>query len=500
MILHDLIKSFQINANRNALCIKDEYFTFQDLSQKVAGLISVIESNQRMNNSSKIALVCSDSIYTYASILALWFLKKAYVPLGMHNPVERNLSILTSAEIDCILSSELLLDDRYHSYEIVNPKSMAVSNFDTLEFGKREADLAYILFTSGSTGIPKGVPISFRNLTAFINAFQSSPFTISENDRCLQMFELTFDVSISSFLIPLLKGACVFTVPTDVIKYIHVLKLIEKYRLTSIQIVPSVIKLAAPLLNRITFTSVKNCILTGEATSVDLLPIWSKCLPNAAIYNFYGPTEATIYCSRYLIDLNSVKSYNQLLAIGKPFAGISFLIVDENLKEVKKGEKGELLISGEQITNGYLNNEQKNSDLFLNMIVNGRQSIFYRSGDLCFQDESDDYYYCGRLDNQVKIQGFRVELSEIEMLIRSYFHLNNIAFVKPSKAGTNEIWQVIEGLSQIDEADIMNHCKSNLPTYMIPSKIIQMETFPLTSSGKTDRGKIKSLINDRFGA
>ena len=498
MILDRLHYSFENRGLSNCFCIQDTFYTYRDLSNKVASIMAQIRSQPKMNGSKRIAVYCTDSFSTYASLFAIWFLDKAYVPLGLHNPVERNLSILNEAKIDCIISTEKLEDIRYAQFEVVNPE-LAISICDKIhKTSVNQEDLAYILFTSGSTGLPKGVPISFRNLSSFVEALKSSSFTIDESDRCLQMFELTFDVSISSFLLPMISGACVYTVPTDGIRYVHVLKLIEKYNLTSIQIVPSIIRLATPILSRIIFPSVKNCILTGEATSVDLLSIWTKSVPNSAIFNFYGPTEATVYCSEYIIDSKEIKSYNNMLAIGRPLAGISFLIVDDSFNNVQYGEKGELLIAGNQVTKGYLNNYEKNISSFKELTIDGLKQKFYRSGDLCFQDEGGDYYYCGRLDNQVKIQGFRVELSEIEMSVRFGLNLNCIAVVESSNDGSLLLILVIEAENEIDQTRIRDHMKKNLPSYMVPSKIAKVNSFPLTSSGKTDRQAIKKIINGEF--
>jgi amino acid adenylation domain-containing protein len=355
--------------------------------------------------------------------------------------------------------------------------------------------LAYILFTSGSTGSPKGVPISHGNLSAFIKAFSSSPFRIGKDDRCLQMFELTFDVSVSSYLPALLTGACVFTVPGDGIKYMHVLRVLTQYKLTSIQIVPSIIKLAKNLLNRIRVPDVRNCIMTGEATMVDLLTIWRPCIPEARIFNFYGPTESTIYCS--FLEYSDVhpKNYNGMLAIGKNFEGMDLLIVNEEGEETKPGEKGELLIGGPQVTRGYVKNDAKNKESFVFVPFHGRTERFYRSGDMCYKDRNEDIFYCGRFDNQVKIQGFRIELSEIEYLVRKQFNLNNVVIVTEDSQGAARLVLVVEDQENRDTDPIITFLKGKLPEYMIPAAGGSMGEFPLNSSGKTDRKKIKELLN-----
>ena len=419
----------------------------------------------------------------------------AYVPINPAIPKERNSLILKASGCNVILSSSNDVKQTVESSEIVNFVQTSLSNdrdvdFEIREFGKNTN--AYILFTSGTTGIPKGVPITHENLFAFVNNFESTGFQIRSDDRCLQMFDLTFDVSISSFLMPLLKGACIYTVPEG-IKYIEVLKLIQLHQLTSIQIVPSVLRLGKNLVKRMKFPWVRNCILTGEATSIDLLPDLWECLQNSQIYNFYGPTESTIYCSYFHIAPSKYKNYNGMLAIGKPIGNMELVIVNENNIEVEPHEKGELMIGGDQVTLGYLNDTAKNSKSFIQLEQKGNRR-FYRSGDMCYKDEMGDIYYCGRYDNQVKIQGFRIELGEIEYQVNTQFEINSIVVVIDNNQTLPELVLVLELRNPVGFDAIMDYLKVKLPEYMIPKRIEIIDEFPLGTSGKTDRRKIKEMV------
>ncbi|HEX3933301.1 MAG TPA: AMP-binding protein, partial [Puia sp.] len=333
------------------------------------------------------------------------------------------------------------------------------------------------------------------NLSLFIEAFDSSPGRITREDRCLQMYELTFDLSISSYLPPLLNGACVYTVPNGEVKYMQVLRITSEYRLTSIQIVPSIIKLAKPLLKRISLPAVRNCIMGGEATQIDLLTSWRTCIPNAAIYNYYGPTESTIYCSWMEYPAGCRKQYNGMIAIGKAMNGTTLLIVGDKDEELPAGEKGELLIGGRQLTPGYVKNEEKNRASFLEKTIAGRKMRFYRSGDMCYKDEEGDIFYCGRFDNQVKIQGFRVELSEIEFLVRGRFEINNVVIVSETEQGATRLVLVLEKEGKEDVGTVLTYLKDKLPEYMVPARVTIMDEFPLNTSGKIDRKRIKEMLN-----
>eukprot|EP01093_Parvamoeba_rugata_P007652 TRINITY_DN2238_c0_g1_i2.p2 TRINITY_DN2238_c0_g1~~TRINITY_DN2238_c0_g1_i2.p2 ORF type:complete len:185 (+),score=53.01 TRINITY_DN2238_c0_g1_i2:823-1377(+) len=183
-----------------------------------------------------------------------------------------------------------------------------------------------------------------------------------------------------------------------------------------------------------------------------------------------------------------------MLAIGKAFKGIDAVILDENLQVVKNGNKGELYISGHQVTQGYWKNPEKNNESFINLDYNGINQKFYKTGDLCLIDSDNDILYYGRLDNQVKIQGYRIELGEIEFHVREAISGKNaVAFTYKNKNGTNEIAICIE-TKNVDEDKLIKSLKTKLPSYMIPSTIYRLEKFPLNTSDKVDKKKIMSLF------
>jgi D-alanine--poly(phosphoribitol) ligase subunit 1 len=345
--------------------------------------------------------------------------------------------------------------------------------------------------------MPKGVPITFANIQAFMDAFSLTPGgRVQLDDRCLQMFELTFDVSVSSFLSALVAGATVYTVPNDAIKYVDVLRLIHHHGLTHIQIVPSIVRLALPLLKRVNLESVQTCILTGEATTVELLTDISGSFKNAVIFDFYGPTEATVYSTYYRIDMDSPKSYNGMVAIGKPLPGMTAVIMDEKNQIAEQPRvKGELCLAGPQLTKGYLNDPAKNQSVFYVQEKAEANIVYYRTGDICYFDEDGDLYYCGRLDNQIKVNGFRVELSEIEHKFRAIFSHDCVATTLVSGNGSVELVLVTKKSPGFNTDIALDELKKVLPTYMLPKYIHEIEVFPLTSSGKTDRKAISNQLS-----
>lgn len=488
------------NNKGQAFCIKDKYYSYSELNSIVSRIVFKINSDPNVLKSKKVGVLCTNDINTYASILACWICGYSYIPLGLNNPDNRNLTILKDAEVKIVLSTKELNLETYCNYRIIN--TLKIENTITKITTIRKIladDLAYILFTSGSTGNPKGVPITFKNINSFLTNFDKSPVKIKIDDKCLQMFELTFDVSISSFLPALIVGATIYTVRDSGIRYMNVLKVLNDYNLDVIQIVPSVLRLGNSLLGKLNFQSVKYCILTGEATSLNVANDAEMLMPNAEIYNYYGPTEATIYCSYFKYDKKNLKSYNGMLAIGNVFNGINFMIVNpDTLDSLNDLEKGELLVEGDQITSGYLNNPEKNKEMFVNINKEGKLSRYYRTGDMAYRDEKGDYFYCGRFDSQVKIQGFRVELSEIEFKVFNNFKINCIALTLFNKTNSSEIILILEFKNSKHNEKILKSLKEELPAYMVPKKILNIQELPLNSSGKIDRAELKLIVNEHF--
>ena len=201
MFLNKLIKNLDSFKNSNSFCIKDRFYTYEDLKNTIIKIQTILSNLPDVKENEPFAILCTDDFQTYSALLSLWFRGNCYVPLGLHNPDHRNLSILKDAEVRYILSTSRLDETIYSGFTIIYINELDI-NRPTDKLQLRNFDfnyLAYVLFTSGSTGQPKGVPITFNNLASFIDAFSSSPFEVTPEDKTLQMFELTFDVSISSF-------------------------------------------------------------------------------------------------------------------------------------------------------------------------------------------------------------------------------------------------------------------------------------------------------------
>ena len=231
---------------------------------------------------------------------------------------------------------------------------------------------------------------------------------------------------------------------------------------------------------------------------MDLYSQWQKAAKNAIIENLYGPTEATVAVTNYRWDQDTspAVSDNGIVPIGWTFETQRSCIVDENLNVVPQGMKGELCLTGSQVTKGYFNNDKKTQLQFIT-IPNLGQDIWYRTGDLVKEDENGCMHYLGRIDNQIKILGYRIELQEIDSVVRAA-SANElavaVAWPYEEKDAQGIVAFVQGGDTLKTKEQIMDYCRRSLPSYMVPSKIVFIDTMPLSSNGKIDRLELVNIL------
>lgn len=486
--LRDAIDKF---GKRKAFCINGIFYSYRLFAERVSAIRMAIHALQ--TNESVFALAFHNDIDSYASIFALWMEGKAYVPLHPNQPLERNLNIIAQVECSNVLDSAEQSAFADQGVNIITTSQCAYTNDFIDDWAEAtEDDMAYILFTSGSTGVPKGVPLSRKNLAAFVKAFWDLGYDINENDRGLQCFDLTFDLSVMSYLVPLLRGACVYTIPYDVVKYFAIAQTMMEHQLTFALMTPSTIQYLRPYFEEFEFPAMRYSLFCGEALPTDVAMEWSKCLPNAEIDNVYGPTEDTIFCTTYRLrrDGNNVE-HNGVLSIGTSMTSGKVIIVNDNKQEVHGDEVGELCLSGDQLTQGYWRNPEKNAEAFW---IADDGTRYYNSGDLCFYGEGGNINFVGRKDSQVKINGFRIELSEIEFHARQFLGDTLVLVLAYTNSeGTQSLAMFIESEQQ-DNKSLADYLSSKMPSYMMPTKYIYIPKFPVNSSNKIDRSALKKLI------
>ena len=479
----------------NAYYINGKGYSYEHLKSEILKITKLLIEN--INNEKLIGVFTNNDIYSYAALYACWYAGKTFVPLNLENPIGRIQDIIEQTGIRTVLCSQESyncdkfsgLNVRYLNIEVKNPELPE----DQLIFPDKD-QLAYILFTSGTTGKPKGVPIHFEALNSFLKFFVTD-YDITENDKFLQIYDIGFDGAVPSYLAPLCFGASVYTVPPDEIKYLSAYKLIRKHDLTVVKMTPSILAYFKPFFKEMLLEKVRYSIFGGEALPESLANEWSKCVPRAQIQNVYGPTESTVFCLRYEWESSeSIKSNNGIVSIGKPSGDNEFLVIDKKDQILKEGEMGELCVNGPQLFKGYWHSDKrKEKDKYFYIEKNGKRLKYYKTGDLVFKDTKGNYMFCGRIDSQIQVQGYRVELGEVEQHSRDFLGLNNLAAIGVENSqGTTEIHLFTEGAKD-KETELRNHLLTRLPKYMIPTKIIDLTELPKSAGGKIDRAKLKKM-------
>jgi amino acid adenylation domain-containing protein len=519
-LISGFIESLQRYPDRIALELGDENFTYAQLWKRASGIAAALEEHTD-STPPLVALLANRSVTAYAGILGILAAGRGYVPLNPKFPSQRTLAMLKASGCrtvivgsECANAANSLLqsvdapiswlvpDQDFPlsralfpaSHIVITGRDMTPSS-DALEPRPAPDAVAYLLFTSGSTGSPKGVAVNQANVCSYLD-YVRARYAIDKQDRCSQNFDLTFDLSVHDLFACWDAGATLCPFPEQVLVPATT---IEDYKLTIWFSVPSVAMFASKLglLQRGAFPTLRLSLFCGEALSASLAEAWQGAAPSSVLENIYGPTETTIAITHYRWEAkrSSAECLNGIVPIGWSFEGQDCRVVDENLCDVQDGETGELCLSGSQLTKGYLNDPGKTSLQYVRLAGSG-EKIWYRTGDLVLQDERKCLYYLGRKDHQVKVNGYRVELQEIDLAIREAGSTElAVAIPWPMSEGTAAgIVAVICGADSSVDDRIIELCAKRLPRYMIPTRIYHFDQLPLNVNGKIDRRQIAEQL------
>ena len=506
--------------DRTALSVCKEKITYQELLSRATSIASVL-SQVAPAGPPFLPIYVYRSVSAYASLLGALFHGFAYVPLNPRFPVERNRRIIEKIGARCILvdhegeaSLAGLCENLTASLTLICLDSEDVSDLrKTLDkhrvIGRGELGLpkyweyspidpqatAYVLFTSGSTGEPKGVMITHRNIVTFVDILIKR-YDITVADKIFQFADLTFDPSADDMFTAWFTGA-ELCCPSHK-DLLNPAKYFQAEKITKFHSVPS----NGLLMNRLgslkpgSFPHLRVSCFGGEPFPVQLAQLWSQAAPNSILENLYGPTECTVDATAYRWDpeRSSKEAENGLVPIGHLLPGFGALVVDEELKEVPPGEKGELLLCGPQVSKGYVGDEERTAQSFI--CLPGRREVFYRTGDLVRRPIAEEpYKYLGRLDQQIKIFGFRIELGEIESALREATGIMDVAALgwPKTQTGVEGIVAFI-GSDKIDLREVRSKIRDLLPKQMLPGEIRLINKMPLNSNGKTDRKALLEML------
>ncbi|MDC3127584.1 AMP-binding protein [Candidatus Pelagibacter bacterium] len=488
-----LLKSFAKNKKKNAIW-SERYISYGRLKSLIDNVSFFLLNSKK----KKVCVLATKSIYFYAVVLSIILCKKILVPLNKNFSIKKNLHILKMSEADLIFYDEKsALMAKFFKKKLKNKKIDTLSFksiFETkiqikrLNYIKSKMnDIVYILFTSGSTGMPKGVEISNYNLSSYLYELKSR-YNFNNNDKFSNNFDITFDLFMHDLFLSFINGACLYL--PDKNYYLNPSMFIKKHKLTCWFSVPSLALNMQNLkqLKKNKFPSLKYSAFCGEALPVEVANSWKTSSPKSIIENLYGPTENTIAVMGYRFDKNTKKqSLNDIVPIGKIFKGNYIL--------PSKKKVFELCISGGQVFSGYLKNTRLNKKIFTIF----KKKKFYRTGDLVKKNKFNNYCYIGRVDRQIKVRGFRIEPQEVEREIKGFTKSKEVVVVgwpslNKKDFSYNGLAAFIIKSKTKNTNKIINYLHKNLSVLQTPNKFIFLNKLKYNANGKIDYSWLKNSL------
>jgi amino acid adenylation domain-containing protein len=501
-----------------ALQIGERTWTYGELEEKARvwahALLATLE-----RPAARVGVLGYRSELSYTGTLAALFAGAAFVPLNPTFPATRTEMMIELADLDAIV-----VEARYVEYlqsalstgaerplVLVPDAEEPLAGLDELVLGAREVngfepltdlppvlpfEIAYLLFTSGSTGVPKGVPVMHSNVLHFLDVMIER-YAPGPADRFSQTFDQTFDLSVFDLFMAWETGASVHVLSS--IDLVAPTAFINRHELTvwfSVPAIPALMR-KKDLLREDSLPTLRLSLFCGEALPRETAEAWQAAAPGSVVENLYGPTELTIACFAYRWDplRSPAQCVNELVPIGRPYPGLGAVVLAAGEATASNGEPGELLVCGPQTVPGYWRAPEKTTERFVKlsakMATAEPRARFYATGDRVLRDADGCYAYLGRTDHQVKVFGYRIELGEIESVLRGFDGV-----VEAVAAG----WPVEEGVIQgivafasgtgLSADAILADARERLPKYMVPSQVTIVDRMPLNANGKIDRNTL----------
>ena len=517
--LSDLL-FYKTSLYENSIAIDNEnekinYKTLNHQGLKIASCINYLGIKKET-----VGIVGQRKISTYYSLLGILYSGCSFTPLTFNHKQKKLLDIIKQANIkyligeltDLIEIHKLLSREVNLVYISNSNNGIRKTEFKHISIDKcydllisqpiksQNTDLAYLMFTSGTSGTPKGVKISNKNILSFLESM-SKLYPLKNNFIASQTFDLSFDPSLSDIFFTWSIGGtlCILNEKEKLLPHQYIIR----NNITYWNSVPTIAKFMYKMgvLKPNIFPSLKYSMFCGEQFPEQIANAWKIAAPNSTIENLYGPTETTIYITRYEYKKPiSTHFHNSIVPIGKVFPEHEVSLIDEFNNKIQRGV-GELCFSGNQISGGYLNDEENTKSKFLKFNWDLDKRTWYRTGDLAFMNDQGDIECIGRKDSQIKLGGKRIEISEIEHVLSKNLKLNDVVIV-PITDNLKVIVGIVafteNKLNKKLEQKILKNFQEQLDKTFFPKKIISISKFPYNQSLKLDKKKLEEIAEQHL--
>ena len=474
--------------------------SYQDLDERSTYLAAHLRS-LGVGASERVGILLEPSELVLVSILAVLKVGAAFVPIDQDYPSARKRYMVENSGLKTLLSSTVLIENSQDAITSIAPENLVDVGSPSLWSGNlpvdvwspAPADVAYVLYTSGSTGHPKGVMITHRALFNYLS-WANKTYLRGEDCPMALFSSLSFDLTLTSMFLPLISGNTLHvyshTAPTSLIEQV-----LSDGRAKVIKLTPSHLRIVKESGTDI--SAVRRMIVGGEQLKTDLTAaIQDRGNASLEIYNEYGPTEATIGCMLHKFDRSKAERGSSV-SIGKAAPNNEIYLLNDQQQLAPLGTIGEVYIGGVQLMQGYLaSEEQTSARLVTNPFRPGQR--MYQTGDLARWLPDGTLEFIGRVDDQVKVRGFRIELGEIEQQLNCYEAIRDAVVLVKERAGDQYLVGYYVSETEVPSTKLRDHLSQRLPEYMVPAHFVHRKAFPLTTSGKTDLKKLPDPDNIRY--
>ena len=499
LILDYLENTAQRFPERTAFADENESITFSELMQRSQQTACVLAPYGCLRR--PVPVLMEKGVGTICKMMGIVYAGGFYVMLDATQPVERLDQILKTLQADVMIVSEeneemakklsfggTILHENSFPEDMPTDAQMLAG----IRSRMKDTDPLYVLFTSGSTGVPKGVVVCHRSVIDFIDVFTDT-FSITHEDVLGNQAPWDFDVSVKDIYSGLRTGACVQIIPRKLFSFpALLLDFLEERKVTNLTWAVSALVIVS-IMNGLEYktpSQIRRVMFSGETMPIRHLNYWRKYYPQARFVNLYGPTEITCNCTYYEIDRDF--EAGDMLPIGKAFPNETILLLDENDKLVETaGQSGEICVAGTALALGYYRNPEQTAKAFVQNPLNDCfPELIYRTGDLAYYNEQGELCFTSRKDFQIKHMGHRIELGEVDSALEKVEQVQRSCCL--FDRNKNKLVCFYQG--DIDKGELRKALERYLPSFMIPNRFRQLDSLPMTKNGKINRKLLEEML------